>query len=453
MKLIIKFIFLLFIFQSFVSLSHGQRCVIDYGTVLNEGSPYVFGAAQPRGLSDMQWDKLEEQGFRFARSQADLTKLVPCDSPQEYVNNHEGCANPDNWNWKEGIYGSNFVKRASSRGMRVCLTIKNAKWNRYAGAPDSEETMPKNLEVWADIVKKIVNHYQGAVSYIEFFNEVDRSPQFLTEGSPYNRKTGYTRVVKRGLEAIKASEYPNTPGGGPASASVGIQPVRWLLSDPGIRKNLGVITFHDFDNPNYPHEAVGFYRRTLLKHQLDIPIVMSSNIPEFERSGGLPGTLYPEPIARKLIGALKDGIEACAFWEVQNKGGMGDPRYWFDGERTVKTAHLIDMMSNVLKLGVGKSKIVRTSVGKFTEVMGAINTKGERVAVFANPQTRYYEIILKNLDLEGEVKIEFYSGDGTNIPSEPLTIHKKTVKEGAVSLDINMAAGSVYGMKVIPVNE
>jgi hypothetical protein len=50
-------------------------------------------------------------------------------------------------------------------------------------------------------------------------------------------------------------------------------------------------------------------------------------------------------------------------------------------------------------------------------------------------------------------KIEFYSGDGTDKPSEPLTILKKKVNEGAVSLDINMAAGSVYGMKVIPVNE
>jgi hypothetical protein len=57
------------------------------------------------------------------------------------------------------------------------------------------------------------------------------------------------------------------------------------------------------------------------------------------------------------------------------------------------------------------------------------------------------------LDLEGTVKIEFYSGDGTAEPSEPITIFKKIVKEGEVSLDINMAAGSVYGMKVIPVNE
>jgi hypothetical protein len=260
-------------------------------------------------------------------------------------------------------------------------------------------------------------------------------------------------VVLNGLEAIHSSDYPDTPAGGPASARIGTEPVQWLLSDPEIRKKIGVLTFHDFDNPHYPHEAVNFYHRKMIQYGVDVPIVMSSNIPEFNRSGGLPGTLYPEPIASKLIGALKDGIEACAFWEVQNKGGMGDPRYWFDGERTVKTAHLIDMMSNVLKLGKGKSRIVRTNVGRFTEIMGAINTDGEKVAVFANPQTKYYELILRNLDLEGTVKIEFYSGDGTAEPSEPITIFKKIVKEGEVSLDINMAAGSVYGMKVIPVNE
>jgi hypothetical protein len=54
---------------------------IDFGKTVGEGSPYVFGGTQPRGLSDQQWDLLKRDGFTFVRSQADVTRLVPCDSP------------------------------------------------------------------------------------------------------------------------------------------------------------------------------------------------------------------------------------------------------------------------------------------------------------------------------------------------------------------------------------
>ena len=51
-------------------------------------------------------------------------------------------------------------------------------------------------------MRTIIDHYAGAVDYLELFNEVDRDPQFLVEGSPYSRKTGYQAVARRALNAV-----------------------------------------------------------------------------------------------------------------------------------------------------------------------------------------------------------------------------------------------------------
>ena len=117
---------------------------IDFSKIKGSTSPYVFGATQPRYLSDAQWDVLKKQGFNFTRSQADLTRLVPADSPEAYLKNEAGCADPANWDWQDGIYGNDFAQQAIDRGMHVCLVIKNARWNRYPGAPDDEETPARN---------------------------------------------------------------------------------------------------------------------------------------------------------------------------------------------------------------------------------------------------------------------------------------------------------------------
>ena len=116
--------------------AHAENLVtlrVDFSRHEGSTSPFVFGATQPRSLNDAQWDVLKDQGFTFARSQADLTRLVPCDSPESYHANQKGCADRANWNWKNGIYGNNFAQRAMDRGMRVCLVIKNARWNRHPG--------------------------------------------------------------------------------------------------------------------------------------------------------------------------------------------------------------------------------------------------------------------------------------------------------------------------------
>ena len=50
--------------------------------------------------------------FTIVRSQADLSKLVPCGSSSAYLENLNGCAEVGNWDFKNGIYGDNYARKA-----------------------------------------------------------------------------------------------------------------------------------------------------------------------------------------------------------------------------------------------------------------------------------------------------------------------------------------------------
>ena len=452
-KTIVLMIFINLVVLS--TLAQNYHFSVDFEKQTGTGSPYVFGATQPRGLSDDQWDQLKEQGFTLARSQADLTHLVPCKSPEDYKNNKNGCAEPENWDWKSGIYGDDFVSKAAERGMKVILTYKNATWNRHEGTPEDEETIPRDFNVWQDILTKIINHYKGAVTYLELYNEVDREPQFLVQNSGYTRKEGYKTVLKKAIEAVKNSDYPQLIIGGPAAARIGEEQVIWMLEEPFIKENMGMISFHDFDNPEYPHEAVTTYQKLLNQYNAnDIVIVRSSFVPEYEREKQLPGTLFCSPVAHHLIGALQDGIEAMGLWEIQNKTDEDDVRYWFDEDEVVNTAGLYKMMSNTLKLGKGNCQVYESSGLKSTSILAARNTDGDYVVVLAD------DIIGKGFSGQMEIVglpdrniiIETYKAGENHDGTSVLSSHEVKVKDNKITLDVDINKYEVAGFLIKIVN-
>ena len=345
--------------------------------------------------------------FTIVRSQADLSKLVPCGSSSAYLENLNGCAEVGNWDFRNGIYGDNYARKAIERGMKVILTFKNASWNCYPGAPEDEETVPHDFRVWQDMLTKLINHYQGGIAYLELYNEVDRDPQFRVEGSPYTRKEGYQMVLRHAARAIDNSQYPDTPFGSPAAALIGAEQVKWMLEDDEIRHKVDLITFHDYDNPEYPAQAVDTYQNLMEEYgRDDLKIIRTSFVPEYERNLKLPGTLYPAPIARHLAGALKDGLLAMGLWEIQNKTDENDVRYWFDGDSVVATADLYRILSLEAGLGKGPSEIFATNSPDFTDILAARNEAGELIIMIpADYDNQGLEVMLEinNLPFQNDV--------------------------------------------------
>ncbi len=432
---------------------YAETITIDYGTVTGGGSPLVFGGTQPRNLTDQQWDILKEDGFTFMRSQANLAALVPAESPEAYNANTDGCANPANWDWTNGIYGGDFVQRAIDRDMKVCLVIKNALWNRYEGAPVDEETMPRDLAVHGDIIKKIINHYAGGVTFIENFNEVDKSEQFITDGSSYSREEGYRSVVLTAIEAAAESDHPETIVCACAARGLGINQIHWLMESEAIREGLGAWSFHDFDRPTYPRQGVQEIRDALDGYNVDIPVLRSSYVPEWKgdrKDRNFPGTSMPEWVAQHLIGGLRDGLLACGLWEIQPREGEDDPRYWFTGETsTTETAHLWEMMANTFEMGKGENQIVAATGGEYSLTLGAINHQGDYIVVLAATDDGYQaDCTLENLPFEGEVEIEVYRGDASDEGKTPIETMNKPVTDGSISFSRDIPNNSVFGFMI-----
>jgi len=441
-QIIIFIITVIFLFLKI--LSFAQEITIDFSKPIAKGNPMVFGGTQPRGLSDEQWDILQKQGFKFMRSQADLTMLVPCESTEDYLINKDGCNNPENWDWKNGIYGDNFAQRAIDRKMAVCLVIKNARWNRYDGSPDDEETVPRNFEVWQDIVTKIVNHYNGGITYIECFNEVDRDPQLLVEGSGMTQKEAYTKIVLTGIQAVHESDFPHTKIGGTAAAGFGFDELNWLLEDEYIRKNMGVVSFHYFDSPHYPHEKVLHLKKLLQKYNLEIDVVRSSYTPELRGDNPFnkPGTTQPEYIAIHIIGALKDGLSATGLWEIQNREDENDYRYWFDDKKTVVTSLLFELLSNEYQLGKGESKIFGAEGLNFTHAFGAINQDGELVGAIVNIEadSQKLNLNLKKTETKNKIRFTLIHKNKKIVYTKPL-IQDKSIFQTEIEIPGNAVLG------------
>jgi hypothetical protein len=438
----------LMVFIQFSGTAQERSFEVDFKKPTDTGSPYVFGATQPRGLSEKQWDQLQEHGFTLARSQADVTNLVPCSSPEDYDANVNGCADPENWDWQNGIYGEDFVSKAAARNMRVILTYKNARWNRHEGTPSDEETIPKDFEVWQDILTKIIDHYQGAINYLELYNEVDRDPQLLVENSGLSRKEAYQKILRTAVTAVKNSKHPDLKIGGPAAALIGEEQVVWMLEDPGLRKNIGMISFHDFDNPEFPLEAVETYRKLIKKYKAkDIALVRSSFVPEYEREKRLPGTLFCSPVAHHLIGALNHGVAAMGLWEIQNKTDEDDVRYWFDGNKVVNTASLYRMMSGTLKLGQGESKIYSCQGPGETSCLAAQNAAGDYLVVIADDLKGAGfsgKITVKGLPAEKKSLNTFKAGERHDGESN-LSQQEIATNKGAVTINFQLGQFEVAG--------
>lgn len=420
---------------------------VDYSQVEAQSSPYVFGGSQPRGLSEAQWDSLSAQGFTFVRMQADVTKLVPCASPEAYRRNDDGCADPANWDWIDGIYGDNIAQEAIQRDMRVTMVVKNGHWNRFPGAPVDEETVPRDLEVWGDVLRKIINHYEGGIQYVELFNEVDRDPQFRVKDSPHTRKSGYKAVARHAIWAVRGSEHPDTRVGGPVAAWMGAKEAEWLLQEADTRANLGFLSFHAFDIREYPRQVVDSLEAVMNRYNVDLPVIRSSYVPEEEEDGSnMPGTTDPVAIAPHLIGALRDGLKGAGLWEIQNRNGEKDARYWFDGNDTTPTVDLWRLMSLRLDLGNGPSTVVHVEGVPYTSAIAALNPGGSPVGVVvAEEGDRTYEVVAEGLPMDdGAVAIRLL---GLRGPLDASPVQGR-IDEGTLSFRLPMPSRGVYRFKV-----
>jgi hypothetical protein len=209
-----------------------------------------------------------------------------------------------------------------------------------------------------------------------------------------------------------------------------------------------LISFHAFDRETYPRRGVDTLKALMARYDVDLPIIRSSYVPEKREEGSKrPGTTDPVAIAPHLVGALRDGLEASGLWEIQNRNGEDDVRYWFDGDETTPTVRLWRMLALRLGLGQGFSTMVHVEGTSYTEALAALNPAGEPVGlVVAEEGGGAFEVEATGLPVEGAVAIHRFGLKGP-LASTPL---EGNIKEGQLSFRLPTPERGVYAFHVIP---
>lgn len=399
---------------------------VDFSKQISTGSPLIFGGAHMPSLEHQDaWDKIEDVGVTIIRRDIFIENEVPQDiTLEDYKNNNNDVQNPDNWNQERINFTNTVYKNAKDRGIKVNSIFAYAPlWLTFTG---TSKGVPRDWEVYEDVVKKVYMLHKEYIDYIEIWNEPNLLDFLDTTGSGLTRQEAYVQIYYHAHKAIReAEEELKETRNIPIGASVGHDPIdtsvlEALLENPKTKNSFDFISYHNYEH--LPEPSWGNYKNLLKDHKKEnIPIYLTEwnykgtndeNL--FYRSG--EGALTYT--ANKFIDYLNMGLKMANYYALidvhRPKYENDDPSYgfykWENGSAELlpqtKTWRL---MSKTLGLGEGESRIFDAESEDEIESVGFINSKSDRGVILVNntDSDAYVSVNIKNFNSNNN-KIPFY---------------------------------------------
>jgi hypothetical protein len=425
----------------------GTNVTVNYASSVGSGSPLVFGV-NDMPMNNNALDAAEQNiGMRFVRFDPSLWQTPPTTTTASYqAALSEGCptgsvCDPSTWDWAASIPQ---IPEAISLGMKVIAV--------FAGLPPWDSTtgtmwgMPSNVAVFQDIVKKVYQHYQGYISYVEINNEPDCNG--LTQAQ-------YAQFYYYEAQAIRSID-PSVPLGGPVVCSPSNLPgyVSAIQGNSSVPSSwLNFISFHYYANTSaFPTTASGY----------GLPVFVSewnadSNCSDTSADQSGPNvTAYA---ASELIFGLTQAFAGTNYYDAISYDVGSDCDLYVTGSSTGSytgqlyyESRAFQLLSVSLGLGNGTSTLYSTALTGGPAV-GAINSAGQVVAADANwsDSTPTVTFQLSNLPFAGAVNVETYLADaGSNTGASPISNTNMMVSNGSLSIPVTLTAESVAGVVVTP---
>ncbi len=425
--------------SQFLKISAGAfdaRAEVDFANPpLGAGYPDQFGVVvkAPRAHT-AAWDMIEEHGVTLVRVTSPLDRIVPDSTVENYLGNTNNIQDPDTWNWADaGLSGGDdfswAIALAKVRGIRVYQSISYVPaWLSHSG---TTRGVPKNWEVWRDIVGKIAARFHGQADRVGIWNEPDHTSFIDLTGSPYtNRQSAYLEIAANGFEAVRAAGQ-SAPLGGPDLANSSLD---WwlgdLLDDPRAGPLLGFATYHQYTtNPgsvfnNWVDEAASHGRAGL-------PICLT----EWNGHSGVSGATQSYMsgvqslalVGFRLIHHFLQGIHGAALYMMVDRDldAKTFGLYQWNGDGTV-TPHpnmrAFRLLSRQAGLGDGPSQAFAAITEGLSNAGGAINAAGDRAMFASNnsAEPRTARLGLANIARQGALVVEIFAASGSDDASTPV---------------------------------
>lgn len=411
------------------------RVTFDFSKVSATGSPLVFGGSHtPNHEPQAAWDVLRDTGFTMVRRDFYLDRVLPKNiTISDYINNKNNVQDPKNWNQKElDITVQNFAN-AKKRGMKVIgIVAFTTNWMTYSG---NYFGVPKDWNVYEDVVKKLYRIHRKNVDYLEIWNEPGMSVFLNLKNSPYTSVEAYKLIYIHAAKAIREvdAEFNDgftVPLGGP----VNFEPndtkyLEAILQDEYTSNNLQFVSYHTY---GYTEPSWNNFKRVLKKYgKENLPIYITEwNInPDRSKPSDLVTTHKAIPYtASKLVDFLNMGLSGANYFatvEINKE----DPSYGYFGMYYVSNNQVIlreqaktwRLMSRTLGLGSGMSKVYEHTVSGTVKAMGFQNSTGNKgiVLVNENDYVKTVTVSAANITDPASIIVQAYGAssayDGSNV--------------------------------------
>ncbi|MFW5703299.1 MAG: GH39 family glycosyl hydrolase [Patescibacteria group bacterium] len=442
--------------------------VMDLSSPSTIGSPLVFGGAHNPPLDhEDAWDLLQEVGVTSLRTDFYLEFSMPEGITLEQYKENEELQNPDNWSQSYIENRREIFRKAQEHGMQTIGIVSFApKWLTHSGTVYG---VPKDWDVYEDIVKKHYRLYRDHVDYLEIWNEpnLPEDDAFLdVSETELSKSEAYELIYYHAARAIRAvdleiNDGKTTPLGGPVSASpVDSSFLKPLLTNPETAALLDFVSYHQYEtkpfkqNTNYTNIIDSYSTKTL-------PIFITEwnyswkngemeNIATTAR-----GITYT---SNMIINYLKDGITGANFHTLTplmdgKPYGISKNHAFYQWNSSEAEPLFLtrtwQLLSKTLGLGNGSSNVIPLTTPEDMEGIGFTNSAGINGIVLVNStdEKRFVELSINSLpETEEWKKAYLYTASEQTDGKTLLGTQVLRQEEGVMSVKLYIEPQTVSGL-------
>lgn len=400
---------------------------IDYGQQTTKGNQQVFGGAHgPSPSNTAAWDMLKDMGVTVIRRDINLQFETPTSmTVDSYLGSLLKTDNMDLFSSQRSDETHAVFKVARERGMKtMAVTAFMPTWLSMNGKNNG---LPKNWQVYEDLVKKIYKSHRAYLDYIEISNEPDLGT-FLEPPAGMSRQEAYLQLFLHTAKAIREVDTAANDGKqikiGGGITSYPLQPsyLESLLKHAEAKEYLSFVSYHSYGHTEPTSAKTKEVLKKYGKENLPIFITEWNQNSNTTQNNPYNNTdLAITYTGNKLIQFLNQGYGGANYFTMT----VSDPHR----PNTVFSVFgIFEMKNNTLKpfpqtktwtvlskkslLGRGESSIYKTMYNTDTnlQVVGFKNTAGKYGFAISNPTDTAYSVktSLNNIDQVSKTKMTAY---------------------------------------------
>ncbi|OGM10697.1 hypothetical protein A2Z22_05315 [Candidatus Woesebacteria bacterium RBG_16_34_12] len=443
--------------------SESKTITIDFALQTATGSPLVFGGAHAPDLEHQDaWDLLANSGVTMIRRDFWIENELPKNiTLSDYKTNKNNVQDPATWN-KDYINVTNSIyQNTRKKGIKVMAILSYApNWLTYTG---TNIGVPKDWEVYEDIVKKSYRLHRPYLDMIEIWNEPDIQSFLDTTGSGLSREEAYALIFEHAVNAIKSVDKEANDGKkiliiAPAvSNPQNTELFDYLMSKPNSRHIDGV-SVHSYNEIEPSWSKYQSVMKKYGKENLPIYVTEWNKTAEYILDNNYTsGEIAIPYTGKKLVQFLKYGIAGANYFSTTYFDPKNPSKYVnsFGFYRQVNNKSELlpqgkswQLLSRSLGLGLGKSRIYDVNQPDNLEAVGFTNSKSEPGLAIVNEAATddRIRISLKNLRLPKYSTLKLYIASSTENPTIPVCTQTTTTDRYNSSFFVDLPKQSIIGI-------